>query len=118
MAYMTPISFDEFVQLECARDMSHYDRCITHSEIRELMCDGSTAFEKHGSFQPEHLYENVLAACREMGFQISEFDKHWSISGGGSGTTVFLAFTEAIRKYWARYEKYVPIRWENLNLKT
>ena len=109
MAYMTPISFEQFLTLECVKDMPHFNQCAAHAEIQELMHDGITAFEKYGCLQPKELYDDVLAVCKELNFQISEYDKQWNVYGGGSVITVFLAFTEAITPSWALSEHYTPI---------
>lgn len=109
MAYMTAMTFEAFLALESVKAMDPFSRNFAISEVEELMQDGCTAFEKHGCFTPHNLYENVLAICKELDFKISEYIKHWEVNRGGSGKTVFIAFTDAINSTWARSDLYKPV---------
>ncbi len=109
MAYMKEMKFEEFLALESVKAMDPFSRNFAISEVEELMHDGCTAFEKHGCFTPHNLYENVLAICKELDFKISEHIKEWRVHRGGSGETVFIAFTDAITPSWSARDQYQPV---------
>ena len=104
---MDAMSFDDFCSLESMKNVDHFRRCRASSEITELMLDGCTAFET--SDKPAELYQDVLAVCKEKGFKVSEARHYWSVNGGGSGCTVFIAFTDAIKPWWAGCDAYKPL---------
>ena len=103
------MDYDKFLQLKSVKNIGGYRQNFTHTKVGEIITSGCTSFEKYGRFQPNELYDDVMAACKELGLKISQYLKEWNVVGGGHGCTVFIALTDAIDSSWCSHNLYKPI---------
>lgn len=103
------MKYDKFLQLESIKNIGGFRQCAAHTKVNELLASGLTTIEKSGSFQPKELYNDVLAACKELGLKISQYLKEWNVVGSGHGCTVFIALSDVIDSSWCCHDSYKPV---------
>ena len=103
------MEYDKFLQLESIKNIGGYRQNFAHTKVNDIIESGCTSFEKYGSFQPKELYNDVMAACKELGLKISQHLKEWNVVGGVHGYTVFIALTDVIDSSWCCHDSYKPV---------
>ena len=112
MENIKDMTFEDYLQLQSVSQMPPINQNFAISKVEELIKGGLVPIEKYGHFQPKELLDDVMAICRELKLQISEYDREWTVARAASGVTVWLAMTDQIKPSWARSELYKPVVWD------
>lgn len=104
-------TFDNFLELQCAKQMSAYEQNMAHTEVKEIVEYGEVIF----SYE-QQLHDNVVAAIKELRLKAYERFRPWHVVVGGhevmSGKDVLICQQGA---YWCNHtlnfnEQFHPIK--------
>lgn len=84
------LTFDNFLKLECAKQMGAYNQNMAYHDVRELVESGEVIFTYETP-----LYDNVIAVIKELGLQAYEQIRPWRWTSYGKDVLICLHGT-----YW------------------